>query len=126
MLGGSPFGHPLQQGFVTGLLLQPNGHDHGTVANQEQMLAAAKDHIQVSLLDAFPYFDSVGLAANLRDFVLTNSDGKEVKGSEVLTYGGIPVAYTLCPTETVRECYDYLSHDFTFLLFNFMCSSLCL
>jgi hypothetical protein len=22
MLGGSPFGHPLQQGFVTGLLLQ--------------------------------------------------------------------------------------------------------
>ncbi|XP_044462126.1 pullulanase 1, chloroplastic isoform X2 [Mangifera indica] len=96
MLGGSPFGPPLQQGFVTGLLLQPNGHDHGTVSNQEQMLAAAKDHIQV------------GLAANLRDYVLTNSNGKEVKGSEVLTYDGTPVAYTLCPTETV----NYVSaHD---------------
>ncbi|PQQ06704.1 pullulanase 1 chloroplastic [Prunus yedoensis var. nudiflora] len=83
ILGGSPFGHPLQQGFVTGLLLQ-------------NMLAESKDHIQV------------GMAANLRDFVLTNCEGKEVKGSEVLTYGGTPVAYTLCPTETI----NYVSaHD---------------
>lgn len=96
ILGGSPFGNPLQQGFVTGLLLQPNGHDHGTEANAESMLAAAKDHIQV------------GMAANLRDFVLTNFEGKEVKGSEVLTYGGAPVAFALSPTETV----NYVSaHD---------------
>ncbi|XP_030930218.1 pullulanase 1, chloroplastic isoform X2 [Quercus lobata] len=96
MLGGSPFGHPLQQGFVTGLFLQPNGHDHGTEANAGCMLAVAKDHIQV------------GMAANLRDFVLTNFEGKEVKGSEVLTYGGAPVAYALSPTETV----NYVSaHD---------------
>ncbi|KAJ4720700.1 Pullulanase 1 chloroplastic [Melia azedarach] len=96
MLGGSPFGPPLQQGFVTGLLLQPNGHDHGTKAVEEQMLAAAKDHIQV------------GLAANLRDFRLTNGEGNEVKGSEVLTYDGTPVAYASCPTETV----SYVSaHD---------------
>lgn len=96
MLGGSPFGPPLQQGFVTGLLLQPNGHDHGTKAVEEQMLAAAKDHIQV------------GLAANLRDFQLTNSEGNKVKGSEVKTYDGTPVAYALCPTETI----SYVSaHD---------------
>ncbi|KAK2634107.1 hypothetical protein Ddye_028899 [Dipteronia dyeriana] len=96
MLGGSPFGPPLQQGFVTGLLLQPNGHDHGTEAVEEQMLAAATDHIQV------------GLAANSRDFVLTNCEGTEVKGSEVLTYDGTPVAYALCPTETI----NYVSaHD---------------
>uniref|UniRef100_A0A6N2M3E6 Glycosyl hydrolase family 13 catalytic domain-containing protein n=1 Tax=Salix viminalis TaxID=40686 RepID=A0A6N2M3E6_SALVM len=72
MLGGSPFGHILQQGFVTGLMLQ------------------------------------VGMAANLRDYVLTNSDGKEVKGMEVLTYGGAPVAYALHPAETI----NYVSaHD---------------
>ncbi|KAF7820192.1 pullulanase 1, chloroplastic [Senna tora] len=96
VLGGSPFGPPLQQGFATGLLLQPNGHDHGSETNAELMLAASRDHIQV------------GMAANLRDFVLTNSDGKEVKGSEVLLHDGIPVAYTSCPTETV----NYVSaHD---------------
>ncbi|XP_058182007.1 pullulanase 1, chloroplastic isoform X1 [Rhododendron vialii] len=96
LLGGSPFGHPLQQGFVTGLLLQPNDHNHGSKADQERTLAASKDHIQV------------GMAANLRDFVLTNCDGQEVKGSEVFTYGGSPVAYALSPTETV----NYVSaHD---------------
>ncbi|MBA0746366.1 hypothetical protein Gogos_008891 [Gossypium gossypioides] len=88
MLGGSPFGPPLQQGFVTGLLLEPNGHDHGTKDVEKAMLASAKDHIQV------------GLAANLRGFVLTDFEGKERKGSEVLCYGGTPVGYAFCPTET--------------------------
>ncbi|GJU69653.1 autophagy-related protein 8c [Tanacetum coccineum] len=32
-LGGSPFGHPLPQGLLTELSLQPNGHNHGTWAN---------------------------------------------------------------------------------------------
>jgi len=96
LLGGSPFGHPLQQGFVTGLLLQPNDHNHGSKTAQERALAASKDHIQV------------GMAANLRDFVLTNCDGQEVKGSEVCTFGGSPVGYALSPTETV----NYVSaHD---------------
>ncbi|PWA76552.1 limit dextrinase [Artemisia annua] len=96
VLGGSPFGHPLQQGFVTGLSLQPNGHDHGTEANAARILAISKDHIQV------------GMAANLKEFVLTNCDGHEVKGSEILTYGGDPVAYASQPVETI----NYVSaHD---------------
>ncbi|CAJ2629361.1 unnamed protein product [Trifolium pratense] len=96
VLGGSPFGNPLQQGFVTGLLLQPNGHDHGTEDNIKSMLAASMDHIQI------------GMAGNLQDFVLTNSKGEEVKGSEVLTYGGTPVAFASFPIETV----NYVSaHD---------------
>ncbi|GLT88823.1 hypothetical protein SLE2022_068320 [Rubroshorea leprosula] len=96
MLGGSPFGDPLHQGFITGLLLQPNDHDHGTKADEELMFASAMDHIQL------------GLAANLRDFVLTDSQGKEAKGSEALTYGGTPVSYASCPTETI----NYVSaHD---------------
>ncbi|KAL2899945.1 Pullulanase 1 chloroplastic [Bienertia sinuspersici] len=96
VLGGGPFGPPLQQGFVTGLSLQPNDHDHGGQANADRMLSVSKDHIQV------------GLAANLKDFVLTNCDGKQVKGSEVYTYGGSPVGYANQPIETI----NYVSaHD---------------
>lgn len=96
LLGGSPFGNPLQQGFVTGLVLQANGHDHGSKSDEERTLAVSKDHIQV------------GMAANLKDYVLTNCDGQEVKGSEVSTYDGVPVGYASCPTETV----NYVSaHD---------------
>ncbi|XP_074366296.1 pullulanase 1, chloroplastic isoform X2 [Apium graveolens] len=96
VLGGSPFGHPLQQGFVTGLALEANGHDHGSKSDAERTLAVSKDHIQV------------GMAANLKDYVLTDCDGKEVKGSQVKTYDGIPVAYASCPAETV----NYVSaHD---------------
>ncbi|OVA17964.1 Glycoside hydrolase [Macleaya cordata] len=96
VLGGSPFGHPLQQGFVTGLSFQPNGHDHGVKIVVDSMLAASQDHIQVAM------------AGNLKDFVLTSHLGEEVKGSEVLTHDGLPVAYALCPIETV----NYVSaHD---------------
>ncbi|KAF3434074.1 hypothetical protein FNV43_RR25177 [Rhamnella rubrinervis] len=104
ILGGSPFGHPLQQGFVTGLVLQPNGHNHDTAA-ERRMLAVSKDHIQV------------GMAANLRDFVLTNCEGEEVKGSEVLTHDGTPVAYALFPTETV----NYVSAHDNETLFDIVC-----
>ncbi|XP_075084556.1 pullulanase 1, chloroplastic isoform X3 [Nicotiana tabacum] len=96
LLGGSPFGHPLHQGFVTGLYLEPNGHDLGDKANVERMLAVSKDHIQV------------GMAANLKDFVLSNCDGEEVKGSEVLLHDRKPVGYASSPIETV----NYVSaHD---------------
>ncbi|XP_059307582.1 pullulanase 1, chloroplastic isoform X1 [Lycium ferocissimum] len=96
LLGGSPFGHPLHQGFVTGLYLEPNGHELGDKANVERMLTVSKDHIQV------------GMAANLKDFVLTNCDGQEVKGSEVLLHDGKPVGYASSPIETI----NYVSaHD---------------
>ncbi|CAM8910611.1 unnamed protein product [Rhodiola kirilowii] len=96
MLGGSPFGHPLQQGFVTGLSLQPNDYNHGDKDVVERTLAASKDYVQI------------GIAANLKDYVLTNHEGKEVIGSKIYSYGGVPVAYALCPSETV----NYVSaHD---------------
>ncbi|KAI3989576.1 hypothetical protein MKX01_036185, partial [Papaver californicum] len=65
VIGGSPFGHPLQQGFVTGLSFQPNGHDHGAKIVVENMLSVSQDHIQVAM------------AGNLRDFVLTSHQGEE-------------------------------------------------
>ncbi|KAI4339263.1 hypothetical protein MLD38_024223 [Melastoma candidum] len=95
VLGGSPFGHPLQQGFVTGLFLQPNTHDYGG-ADEMLMLAISKDHIQV------------GMAANLREYIFADHEDLEVKGWEVLTYDRTPVAYAMSPTETV----NYISaHD---------------
>ncbi|XP_031484442.1 pullulanase 1, chloroplastic isoform X2 [Nymphaea colorata] len=76
ILGGSPFGPVIQQGFSTGLLLQPNEHVLES-ENSDHILAVLKDHIQV-------------------------------KGSEVLTHDGVPVAFALSPTETV----NYVSaHD---------------
>ncbi|KAK4492975.1 hypothetical protein RD792_000302, partial [Penstemon davidsonii] len=98
MLGGSPFGHLLQQGFITGLFLEPNGHDHGSESAVDQMLGISKDHIQV------------GMAANLKDFVLINHEGQEVEGCEVSTYDGSPVAYASCPIETVKTSVPSSSH----------------
>nr|CAD1843931.1 unnamed protein product [Ananas comosus var. bracteatus] len=96
VLGGSPFGNPLQQGFVTGLSLEPNGYDQGDKSVTDRMLSSSADHIQV------------GLAGNLRDFVLTCHTGLPMKGSEVLTNDGMPVGYALSPMETV----NYVSaHD---------------
>jgi pullulanase-type alpha-1,6-glucosidase len=60
------------------------------------MLSTAKNHIQT------------GMAANLKDYMLTNHEGKEVKGSEVLMHDATPVAYASLPTETI----NYVSaHD---------------
>ncbi|XP_068641519.1 pullulanase 1, chloroplastic isoform X2 [Aristolochia californica] len=96
VLGGSPFGHPLQQGFATGLALQPNAHDHGSKDVVDDMLSSLKDHIQV------------GMAANLKDFIFTSQKGEAVKGCQVVTHDGLPVAYAVSPEETI----NYVSaHD---------------
>ncbi|WOL05804.1 pullulanase 1, chloroplastic isoform X2 [Canna indica] len=46
VLGGSPFGHPLQQGFVTGQYSEPNGYDQGDKSVMDCMLSSYADHIQ--------------------------------------------------------------------------------
>ncbi|KAJ7525125.1 hypothetical protein O6H91_17G037200 [Diphasiastrum complanatum] len=96
VLGGSPFGDPLQQGFLTGLSLQPNGLDQGDQETMARALASTTDWILL------------GLAGNLRDYVFTNHKGEKVKGMEVLTFDKSPVAYAASPVETV----NYVSaHD---------------
>lgn len=96
VLGGSPFGPPLQQGFVTGLSLQPNEHNHGEKDDVKMYLASITDWIHV------------GLAGNLREFVFTSYEGLEVKGSEIQTHDGVPVGYAGSPKETI----NYVSaHD---------------
>lgn len=54
-----------------------------------------------------PFVDSIfllqiGLAGNLKDYVLISHNGEAKKGSEICTYGGSPVGYTSSPIETVN------------------------
>lgn len=95
-IGGSPFADPRQQGFLTGLYLQPNDLDQGDEEAMKDALAATTDWI------------CLGLAGNLKEFSFTNYLGEKVKGKEVLTHDGRPVAYAKSPTETI----NYVSaHD---------------
>jgi hypothetical protein len=47
------------------------------------------------------YFFQIGLAGNLRDYVLMSHTGEAKKGSEICTFDGQPVGYTSSPIETV-------------------------
>ncbi|KAM3207933.1 hypothetical protein ACQJBY_062920 [Aegilops geniculata] len=94
--GGNPFGNPLQQGFNTGLFLEPNGFYQGNEADTRRSLATYADQIQI------------GLAGNLRDYVLITHTGEAKKGSEIHTFDGLPVGYTSSPIEII----NYVSaHD---------------
>ncbi|KAL8551636.1 hypothetical protein ACS0TY_000639 [Phlomoides rotata] len=77
-------------------------HDHGTKLTVERLLGVSKDYIQVAM------------AANLKDFVLTNYDGQEVKGCEISLHDVVPVAYAAFPEETV----NYVSADDNETLFD--------
>ncbi|CAN6234327.1 unnamed protein product [Urochloa humidicola] len=88
--GGGPFGNPLQQGFSTGLFLEPNGFFQGNETETRLTLATYTDHIQI------------GLAGNLKDYVLISHTGQAKKGSEVRTFDGSPVGYTSSPIETIN------------------------
>nr|AHW98508.1 pullulanase precursor [Oryza brachyantha] len=53
-------------------------------------------------------FLEIGLAGNLKDYVLTTHTGQAKKGSEIHTFDGSPVGYTSSPVETI----NYISaHD---------------
>lgn len=95
-IGGSPFADPRQQGFLTGLYWKPNDLHQGDEEAMRDALVSTTDWIRV------------GLAGNLKDFSFINYVGKEVKGKEVLTHDGRPVAYASSPEETI----NYVSaHD---------------
>ncbi|WP_406177661.1 pullulanase-type alpha-1,6-glucosidase [Streptomyces sp. NBC_00996] len=88
--GGSPFdGDPGIQGFASGLYTDPNSSTaNGTSAEQEARLLHYQDLIKV------------GLTGNLAKYRFTDSDGKEVKGSEV-DYNGQPAGYADAPGDAL-------------------------
>jgi pullulanase len=86
--GGNPFGDSREQGFSTGLFLAPNSAESRTLAIQQEKLNSYLDWIRL------------GLAGNLKDYVMTRSNGEQVDGTHIL-YNGKPAGYTLDPQENV-------------------------
>ncbi|GHD98044.1 pullulanase-type alpha-1,6-glucosidase [Streptomyces alanosinicus] len=88
--GGSPFdSDPGVQGFASGLYTDPNSSSaNGTSAEQKARLLHYQDLIKV------------GLSGNLKPFTFTDTDGKEVKGSEI-DYNGSPAGYADAPGDAL-------------------------
>ena len=86
--GGSPFGGQQEQGFITGLLVDPNETDQGT---DEEMLAR---------LLLFTDRVRVGLAGNLAAYEFTGASGETVRGADI-DYNGSPAGYTADPQENI-------------------------
>ncbi len=86
--GGNPFSDPREQGFSTGLFLAPNTAESRTLAAQETKLDSYTDWIRL------------GLAGNLRDYMITRSNGDLVDGAHII-YNGAAAGYTLDPQENI-------------------------
>jgi pullulanase-type alpha-1,6-glucosidase len=90
--GGGPFdnGNDLRknQGFVNGMFYAPNELNTDSADVQKGKLLDQTDLI------------SLGLAANLQDFVLTNKDGLDVVGADV-SYVGYDAGYALDPADII-------------------------
>ena len=99
--GGSPFSPLPTQGFATGLSDDYNHHpDNREISadprQQRLILLNLQDNIRL------------GLAANLRDYRLVNSNGKTVSGAQIFYRGSRGAGYTAAP----HECINYVSvHD---------------
>lgn len=88
--GGGPFDEdPGVQGFASGLYTEPNSSkNNGTPEEQKARLLHYQDLIKV------------GLSGNLAEYRFTDTDGKEVKGSEV-DYNGAPAGYADAPGDAL-------------------------
>ena len=89
--GGSPFDpdHRTYQGFGTGLLTQSNGLDPRGWNDQAADLGHRTDLVRL------------GLAGNLRDYVMTISDGSVRRGADLI-HNDAPAAYASVPQENVN------------------------
>ena len=95
-IGGTPFGDPRMQGFITGLYYTPNGKvDQGDIDSQRYRMMEDGEKIIAAL------------SGNVRDFVFVNRHGIEVPASSA-AWPNSNVAYAGEPEETV----NYVSaHD---------------
>ena len=93
--GGGPFSPLPDQGFASGLSLEPNGTSQGTADEQAARLLAYSDVIRI------------GLAGNLADYLLVDAGGTPRLGRDY-DYNGQPAGYALRPDDTI----SYISaHD---------------
>jgi len=96
-MGGSPYQPPNSQGFVTGLVMEPNGAGHqGSPEQQLDTLLHGTDWVRFAL------------AGNLRQYRTQIKDGRTVAGEEDTYQGNQPLAYGRDPCEHVpyNGCHD--------------------
>eukprot|EP00210_Caulerpa_lentillifera_P000540 g522.t1 len=92
VLGGSPFGPPRYQGFITGLGLEPNPElDQGSAKSQAQDLLCSADLIRATI------------SGNLTDYEIFSAQGEWIQGKKIKFHGRLG-AYSLLPYENVVFC----------------------
>jgi pullulanase len=87
--GGGPFSPRRDQGFASGLYVEPNGTFGGSAADEKAALLRLSDFVRL------------GLAGNLASFPITDASGVTKPGSQV-DYFGMPGAYGLRPDDTIQ------------------------
>ena len=87
--GGGPFSPRRDQGFATGLYVEPNGTFGGSAADAKTELFRLTDLVRL------------GLAGNIASFPIVDGSGATKAGSEV-DYFGMPGAYGAQPEDTIQ------------------------
>ncbi|HEY6124323.1 MAG TPA: pullulanase-type alpha-1,6-glucosidase, partial [Steroidobacteraceae bacterium] len=87
--GGGPFSPRRDQGFATGLYVEPNGTFGGSAADAKTELFRLTDLVRL------------GLAGNIASYEITDGSGVTRPGSEV-DYFGMPGAYGAQPEDTIQ------------------------
>jgi pullulanase-type alpha-1,6-glucosidase len=87
--GGGPFSPRRDQGFATGLYVEPNGTFAGPAADAKQELLRLTDLVRI------------GLAGNIASYEIVDRFGNTLPGSEV-DYFGMPGAYGAQPEDTIQ------------------------
>jgi pullulanase-type alpha-1,6-glucosidase len=87
--GGGPFSPRRDQGFATGLFVEPNGTFGGSAADAKAELFRLTDLVRL------------GLAGNIADYPLTDATGVTKPGREV-DYFGMPGAFGADPSDTIQ------------------------
>jgi pullulanase len=87
--GGGPFSPRRDQGFATGLYVEPNGTFGGSAADEKAALLRLTDFVRL------------GLAGNIADYTIVDRNGNTLSGREV-DYFGMPGAYGADPSDTIQ------------------------
>jgi len=87
--GGGPFSPRRDQGFATGLFVEPNGTFSGSAGDEKASLLRLTDLVRL------------GLAGNIASYPIVDASGATKVGSAV-DYFGMPGAYGLKPSDTIQ------------------------
>jgi pullulanase len=87
--GGGPFSPRRDQGFATGLFVEPNGTFGGSAADEKAELLRLTDRVKL------------GLAGNIASYEIVDATGVRKPGRDV-DYFGMPGAFGALPSDTIQ------------------------